>query len=339
MNKRRVSLKEIAAKAGVSSALVSMVLNGKSKKYGIGEEATKRVLQIAREMNYSPNIMARGLRSGKSYLIGLVVADIANPFFASLAREIEKTASECGYTVIYGSSDEDSKLMEHIMQTFVNQGVDGLVVVPCEQSRGFVKECFEQRIPMVLVDRDYPDLNIPSVMLDNLAAARSLTQHLIEQGHRRIGYVTFDSQLSHVRNRLAGYEQTMLEAGLSPDVHRFSLQHDPQSMKQLLSEILVSDKRCEALIFSNNTLTIDGLYAIRELSLRIPDDVAVVGYDGGDVFDLYTPPISYVKQPILDMGREAVQLLLKQLESTDVPSLETIVMQPEFFFTQSAARR
>ncbi|MFA6590207.1 MAG: LacI family DNA-binding transcriptional regulator, partial [Bacteroidales bacterium] len=128
--KKKVSLKDIAQAVGVSSALVSMVLNGKAKQYGIGEEATRKVLAKAKELNYQPNIMARGLRSGKSHLLGLVVADISNPFFAILAREIERAASERGYTVIYGSSDEQPGHLCTLMNTLANQGVDGIIVVP-----------------------------------------------------------------------------------------------------------------------------------------------------------------------------------------------------------------
>lgn len=337
--RKKVSLKEIAKAAGVSSALVSMVLNGKGKQYGIGEEATQRVLRIAKEMDYQPNIMARGLRSGKSNLIGLVVADIANPFFAALAREIEITASEKGYTVIYGSSDEKSENFDKLIRALVNRGVDGVIAVPCENSAGVVSELSEHKFAMVMVDRYFPELNVSAVVLNNVEASSMVTKHLIEQGYKNIEYVTFRSELNHVRERISGYEQAMKDAGLPTSFFRFDMQHTKEEMREYLTKVL-QEKKVDALIFSNNTLTIEGLYIMRDLHCQIPEDVAVFGYDGGEVFDLYNPPISYMKQPIMDMGREAVNILVEQIESKEdaVVEKKVVVVAPNMIITKSSIK-
>ena len=339
MPKKKVSIKEIASAAGVSSALVSMVLNGKAKQYGIGEEATQRVLRIAREMNYQPNIMARGLRSGKSHLVGLVVADIANPFFAKLAREIEKQASEHGYTVIYGSSDDNSRRLNSFMQTLVNQGVDGINAIPCEDTIKIAAELQEQKFPLVLVDRDYTDMEISSVLLDNEQAGRQITDYLITAGYRHIAFVAYSGDLSHIHGRLLGYQKAMQAHGLAEKVYRFNKDESRESIRAFLSSIRSGDETVDALIFANNTLTIEGLYMIRETCLRVPEDVALFGFDGGNAFDLFTPPVSYVRQPITEMGRQAFQLLMKQLEATEPLPAEKVVLQSSFVYTASSKSR
>ena len=131
---KKVSLKDIAEAAGVSTALVSFVLNGKKKEYRVGEETAKRILKIAQEMNYQPNIAAKSLRSGRTKTIGVVVSDISNPFFSQLARILEDEATKRGYTVLFGSSDEDTEKMDRVVSNLIIKGVDGLIIVPCENS-------------------------------------------------------------------------------------------------------------------------------------------------------------------------------------------------------------
>ncbi|MCK9300392.1 MAG: LacI family DNA-binding transcriptional regulator [Bacteroidales bacterium] len=338
--KKKVSLKDIAQAVGVSSALVSMVLNGKAKQYGIGEEATRKVLAKAKELNYQPNIMARGLRSGKSHLLGLVVADISNPFFAILAREIERAASERGYTVIYGSSDEQPGHLCTLMNTLANQGVDGIIVVPCENSEDLISDLYLQKYAMVLVDRFFPNINTLSVSLDNAKACRDVTQHLLNQGFKRITFVSYESELYHTTERIRGYREAMQEAGLGQNVNVLELPQEKyhEMMLQVFEDNQIN-KNSDALIFSTNSLTIQGLYVLNQLKIRIPEDVAVFGFDGGDVFHLYSPAISYVKQPVEEMGRKAVTILIDQLESDEPQEIKRYELKPELVITESSLKK
>ncbi len=339
--KKKVSLKDIAQAVGVSSALVSMVLNGKSKQYGIGEEATRKVLAKAKELNYQPNIMARGLRSGRSHLLGLVVADISNPFFAILAREIERAASEKGYTVIYGSSDEKPEHLSKLMNTLANQGVDGIIVVPCENSEELIADLYLQKYAMVLVDRYFPKINTLSVSLDNAKACREVTQHLLSQGFRKISFVTYESKLLHTSERIRGYSEAMQEAGLKNNVSILKLHQENyrEMMIQVFEKNQIKNKNIEALIFSTNSLTVQGLYVLNHLKIRIPEDVAVFGFDGGDVFDLYSPAISYVRQPVEEMGRKAVNVLIDLLESDEPQEIKRYVLKPELIIAESSIKK
>ncbi|HOD27088.1 MAG TPA: LacI family DNA-binding transcriptional regulator [Bacteroidales bacterium] len=337
--KKKVSLKDIAQAVGVSSALVSMVLNGKAKQYGIGEEATRKVLAKAKELNYQPNIMARGLRSGRSRLLGLVVADISNPFFATLAREIERAASERGYTVIYGSSDEKPEHLSKLMNTLANQGVDGIIVVPCENSEELIADLYLQKYAMVLVDRYFPKINTLSVSLDNAEACKKVTRHLLSQGYKKIGFVSYESELLHMTERVRGYCEAMQEAGLKNSINVLKLPQDKyqETMLQVFEQHQI--KNLEALIFSNNSLTIQGLYVLKQLKVRIPEDLAVFGFDGGDVFDLYCPAISYVRQPVEEMGRKAVTVLIDQLESEKPGEIKRYVLKSDLVIAESSLKK
>ncbi len=337
--KKKVSLKDIAQAVGVSSALVSMVLNGKAKQYGIGEEATRKVLAKAKELNYQPNIMARSLRSGGSRLLGLVVADISNPFFATLAREIERAASERGYTVIYGSSDEKPEHLSKLMNTLANQGVDGIIVVPCENSEELIADLYLQKYAMVLVDRYFPKINTLSVSLDNAEACKNVTRHLLSQGYKKIGFVSYESELLHMTERVRGYCEAMQEAGLKNSINVLKLPQDKyqETMLQVFEQHQI--KNLEALIFSNNSLTIQGLYVLKQLKVRIPEDLAVFGFDGGDVFDLYCPAISYVRQPVEEMGRKAVTVLIDQLESEKPGEIKRYVLKSDLVIAESSLKK
>ena len=157
---RKTSLKDIAEAAGVSTALVSFVLNGKEKEYRVGEKTAQRILKIANEMNYQPNLAAKSLRSGKTKTIGLVVSDISNPFFSQLARVLEDEAARKGYTVLFGSSDENKDKMNRIVGNLINKGVDGLIIVPCNNSEKSISSLVNNHIPVVLFDRYFPEIII-----------------------------------------------------------------------------------------------------------------------------------------------------------------------------------
>ncbi len=333
---KKVSLKQIAEAAGVSSALVSMVLNGKAKQYGIGEEAAKKVMAIAEEMHYQPNLMARSLRSGHSHLIGLIVADIANPFFADLARVIEKTANERGYTVVYSSSDESAEQMERQMNSMYNQGIDGIIVVPCEYSADAIRDMAARNYPMVLLDRDLPGVDVPSFMIDNAAASSSMTRTLLEKGFRRISLISYDTAMNHAVERRRGYSQAMRDAGLLPDVHCLPYKDFSAEMRTIFTQLFIEQKRADALIFCTNALTREGLFILRELGLSIPNDTAVFGFDGGDVFDMYDPKISYLVQPIAEMGSMAANSLIDVIEGN--ATAKSVYMPSSLVLTPSVER-
>ncbi|NLB03040.1 MAG: LacI family transcriptional regulator, partial [Bacteroidales bacterium] len=245
-----------------------------------------------------------------------------------------------GYTVIYGSSDEQPGHLCTLMNTLANQGVDGIIVVPCENSEDLISDLYLQKYAMVLVDRFFPNINTLSVSLDNAKACGDVTQHLLKQGFKRITFVSYESELFHTTERIRGYREAMQEAGMGESVNVLELPQDKyhEMMLEVFEDNQIN-KNSDALIFSTNSLTIQGLYVLNQLKIRIPEDVAVFGFDGGDVFHLYSPAISYVKQPVEEMGRKAVTILIDQLESDEPQEIKRYELKPELVITESSLKK
>src|SRR5690606_9623935 len=201
-------LKDIAKEAGVSIATVSYVLS-KQGKSGVSLEVSDRVKSIAEKLNYRPNQIAKSLQSGKSQTIGLIVADISNPFFAQIARIIEDEAKRNGYTVIFGSSDEKASKSEDLIKFLLNRQVDGFIITPTESSEEQIQLLREQNIPFVLIDRYFPDIDTNYVVIDNYLAALDATKQLMEHGKKRIGMVAYASELQHMQERIQGYRDAL----------------------------------------------------------------------------------------------------------------------------------
>jgi LacI family transcriptional regulator len=337
--KKKISLKELAASLGVSPTLVSIVLNGKAKQYRISDEMAKKVKAAAQEMHYTPNVAARNLRSGKSNLIGVIVTDISNPFYSTLSRIIEDKANEFNYNVLFSSSDEDIESTKNLVEVLLNKGVDGLILVPCDGSKNLVKTISEDKFPLVLLDRHFPDLNVSYSCLDNYKSTELITQHLIKQGYKKISIVAYVTEMVHINHRIAGYQDEMIKAGLEDKIviERINISNANNEIGETL-ENLVSKHKTEAVIFTTNMLAVSGIYYLNEKGVKIPDELAVVGFNRNDVFNLYYSPISYIKQPLEIIANEAVNMLIQQIETPDQPNKLMVVAEPELVIQQSSIK-
>lgn len=309
---RRVSLKDIADRVGVSTALVSYVMNRTEKGKRISKDLVRKIFKAAEELNYQPDEIARSLRKGSTKSIGLIVADIANPFFGHLARTIENEALRFGYTVIMGSSDEVVEKSELLLNTLMNRRVDGFIIAPAEGTENQIKSIIEKKIPLVLIDRFFPDINTNYVVIDNYKSTYDAGCCLINRGFRKIGFITYKSTLMHFKERTRGYVEAMRANGLSKNIHVVEVVSDMsgEDMENARLDLLVSEKKIDALIFATNMLSIEGLYYMHKRKIMIPDDVGFIGYDGGDCFNLYYSPLTYIEQPVDNIGKEAVKILI-----------------------------
>src|SRR5690606_20625943 len=215
--KKKISLKDIAQKVGVSTALVSYVLSGKEKEGRVGQEMAEIIRETAKKLNYQPNQIAKSLKSGRSYTIGLIVADISNPFFAHIARTVEDEAKNDGYTTIFGSSDENSEKSQHLIDALINRQVDGFIIAPVEHSEKQIEYIKSLNIPFVLIDRYFPDIETNYVVIDNYKATYNATQHLLDNGYRRIGLAVYENELKHMLDRINGYKGALQDYGLALD--------------------------------------------------------------------------------------------------------------------------
>ena len=316
---KRVSLKDIAKKVGVSVALVSYVLNGKDKQMRIGAEVVRKINQTAADMNYEPNQIARSLRMGSTKTIGLVVADISNPFFGQLARIVEDEALKMGYTVIFGSSDEDEGKSGKVLNTFLNRQVDGYIIVPSEGTVKQVSSLLRRKLPVVLFDRYFPEINCSHIILNNFQATFDATSWLLSKGLKKIALVAYKTSLIHMTERIRGFSEAMENKGIDFTKYLVEVKFE-QSRKEMeiaLNDYFKRNKNTEAIIFANNGLSLEGLYYLQKHSMGIPGDIAFIGFDGGEVFDLYSTPLSYVKQPLEEMGKEAVNVLMESMKGSN----------------------
>lgn len=337
--KKRTSLKDVAASVGVSTTLASIVLNGKAEQYRISEEMTRRVYATAKEMNYSPNLIARNLRSGKSQLIGVIVTDISNPFYSNISRIIEDRANEFNYTVLFSSSDEDLNNTNRLINVLINKGVDGLIIVPCDGSENSIRNLHDDNVPLVLLDRHFPNVDIRYSCLNNYKSTELITEHLIEQGYKDISIIAYETEMVHIKDRIAGYEGTMIKAGLKDKImiEIINILNAKFEIRGVL-ENLINKKRSDAVIFSTNMLTINGIYYLNEMKIKIPEDIAVVGFNRNDAFNLFYSPITFIKQPLELIANEAVNMLIDQIENSGNAVKTSMVAEPELVIQKSSLR-
>jgi LacI family transcriptional regulator len=312
----RVSIKDIAREVRVSTTSVSLVLNGKDKNGRIGKEVSEKIWNKAKEMNYEPNNLARGLRIGRSNTIGLVVADISNLFFANLAFHIQEQAEKYGYSVIIANTNESDLKMEKMINVLKSRQVDGFIIVPTEHGDVYITDLLKRRIPVVLMDRFFPELSVSSVVVDNYNATRKVVKRLIHQGCRNIGLVIYKSGLQHMQDRKRGYIDAMKEHQLfNPSLIKeinYSFLVDDVSIA--IESLLSKENRADGIFFATNTLSMLGIKQLMNSGLRIPENMSVICFDKSEAFDFTDASIPYIQQPIPEMGKAAVELVVNQIK-------------------------
>lgn len=333
---KRTSLKDIAQAVGVSTALVSYVLNNQ-KQGRIGKEIAEKIRDAATRLNYRPNQIARSLKTNKTYTVGLIVADISNTFSSCLARIIEDEADNRGYTVLFGSSDENAHKSEKLIETFLNRQVDGLIIAPPAGSEPQLLQLQKQEVPIVLVDRYFPEIQAGSICLDNFSATYKAVKHLYGGGSKRIGMITYDSSLFHLQERKKGYLTAMGEHDGTVDfLQEVDMRNDQQAIEAAIRKLLTLHSPVDAIIFATNRLAITGLKYLLSLPLRVPDDLAVVGFDETESFDFFYSPLTYIRQPLKEMGQAALGMLISEINRSG--EAKRIILEPELVIRQSSVR-
>jgi LacI family transcriptional regulator len=341
MSTKKTSLKDIAQRAGVSSALVSYVLNGKEKESRVGQEIARKIKDIAAELNYQPNHLAKSLRSGKTHTIGLIIADISNPFFANIARVVEDEAKRNGYTVIIGSSDERADKSEDLLNVLINRQVDGFIIVSSEGSEGQSQYLKERGIPFVLLDRYFPELETNYVSTDHYKASYEAGVHLINNNYRRIGMLAYDSQMFHMQERIRGYQDALRDHGITFEpawLKPVNLSQIEQEVRGAIDDLRSPETAVEAVIFATYSLALNALKYINELQINVPEDLAIVSFGQAEVFELYYCPITYVRQPIGLLGQKAVELLMREFKHQQSPTSQ-LLMEAELVVRASSKAR
>ena len=314
---KRASIKDIAREAGVSPTLVSFVLNGKQKQYRVSDQVADKIREVVKRMDYKPNGFAKSLREGTSHTIGVIVSDIANPFFANIVKNIETVAEERGYMALFASSDENAERLSNLLGKMLCKEVEGVIVVPCEGSEDTIRSLVDKRIPTVLLDRYIPDVRTNYVSLDNRKAGYDATEELIRKGHKKISLICYDFKLSNMKGRIEGYREAMKDYGLADEVkiQYVNISTLEKNGAKAIDKAL-SDG-CKAIVCATNSITVMCLRHLQKLKKNVPEDVTVMGFDGGSEFDFYNAPISFMTQPSETIAKKSVDILINQLQSNE----------------------
>lgn len=319
----KVTIVEVAARAGVSTATVSRVLSGLS---GARSPAREGVLKVARELNFHPNRLARGLRGRQRKLIGLILPDLQNPFFTGVVHGVEGVLCEAGFTLLLGHSNGLAEREQTHLGVLRGEGASGLVLIPGNAPDSDYESLRAWHLPVVAVDRTPTGLEVDFVSVTNRDGAREATQHFVALGYREIALINGPKGFDVSRERLIGYQEALNAAAL-PHTASLAVNGDFQQRSgyERMGQLLDLSKRPRAVLVGNNLMTLGALQAIHERGLRIPEDVAVIGFDDMAWATSLRPPLSAVAQPAEELGRTAARLLLEKIAEPDRPARQVVL--------------
>lgn len=314
------TIHDVALDAGVSPTTVSRYLNHRIE---LPASTSARIDAAILKLNYRPNVLARRLSTGKTEAIGLVTPEIREPFFAELASAVEDEADRHGYTIFMSSTRSDREREIAALRRLDDRHVDGLVMMTNTPDDGTLAKLIGRRRNVVLVDEDIPGVNVPRIFVENTEGAYEATRHLIEHGHRTIGYIGGPKGLLTVEERRAGFQRAMKEAGLTVrrDLMRLG-SFSPEVARQAVLDFMAAAEPPTAIFASSDYIGIGAIKGLRDAGLRVPDDVSLVGFDDVPMTELLNPPLTAVRQPIEAMGRQSF-LVLHELLSGRQPALLT----------------
>ncbi len=329
-NTDTVTIQQVAEKAGVSTATVSRVLNDSPL---VTEELKLRVRRTIDEMGYYPNRSARNLRTKNVRKIGVLFADISNPFFTSVLTGIESALQRAGYILLLGNSNETSQTEQMHLNAFLEEGVAGIIFAPTTSSRGRYEKVLDFGTPMLTIDRVVEGLKVDTVMINNTDAAYHATSHLIKLGHKDVAFISGPEKMSTSRFRQQGYQQAMRDAGhLSTRIVAGNFRQD--GGYEAMQTLLGAPGWPSAVVVSNNLMTLGALQSIHEHGLAIPKDIAVVGFDDMPWVASIQPPLSVIAQPTFEMGTVAARLLIDRIQNPDNP-IQRITLETQLIIRKS----
>jgi LacI family transcriptional regulator len=314
------TMREVAEKAQVSPTTVSHVINNTRH---VSEVVRSRVLAAMHELGYRPNALARSLRRGKTFTIGLILPDSANPFFAEIGRYIEEAAFQSGYNVILCNTEGNYYREQIYVDLLIKKQVDGLIFVAAGDQSESLRSLLHEEILVVLIDRQVQGVEVDVVLSDNLQGGYLATKHLLELGHTRIACVAGPSNVTPSSERVTGYRKALLEANLTLDDRLImSGNFRVDSGHHIVNGLLDLPRPPTAVFASNDLMAIGAMRAVAQKGLHVPRDFSIVGFDDIELASYTTPSLTTVRQPKMEMGKNAVDLLINRINDGEhSPSL------------------
>ncbi|MFQ6114257.1 MAG: LacI family DNA-binding transcriptional regulator [bacterium] len=336
---KRSTLKSIAERVGVSITTVSRVLGGKARRYRISKDTEEAVFRAAEELHYAPNHLARGLRLKRTHTIGLIIPDISNPFFASIARSVVMEARKVGYSIMLCDTQDNIRLEVDSIQLLQSRKVDGLIICPVGQDGRHLERLYDSGEAMVLVDRYFPQSKCPSVTSDNYKGAVQAVTHFIENGHRVIACIQGLLNTSTNNDRVRGYRDAHKMHGIPVDESLIVGDSFGERNGYIGAKLLLNrTSRPTAIFACSNLISLGAFRAVSEEGLKIPDDISIISFDDQPYSDYLSTPMTTVSQPNIEMGHIAFKLLIDQIELNTRPETNCVILPTKLIRRQSVKK-
>ncbi|MTD53218.1 LacI family DNA-binding transcriptional regulator [Amycolatopsis pithecellobii] len=332
-----VTLKDVAVRAGVHVATASRALDP-DRRHLVNAETRQRVEAVARELGYRINVLARGLRKGSTGLIGVVVADLGNPFLPPILRGVEEVLGPRGYLIAVSETHEDPETLRRVCEQLVARRVEGIVISAAHAGDGDFLATVEQSVPVVLAVRRVSGGGHHTVTHDDVLGARLVTEHLVKLGHRRLAQLRGPQDVSSFAGRARGFQDVLTEYGCT-EVTTGEPAREPTTAegRRLAAALLAAGgPRPTAIVAQNDLMAIGALDALGEAGLRCPEDISIVGYNDAPLTGHLTPPLTTVRLPSHALGRRVATTMLSQLDQNQEPPT-TVALEPELVIRASTA--
>lgn len=327
--------KDVAELAGVHPSTVSRVINNDSR---ISEKTKERVLLAIKKLGYTPNAIARGLKTKRTYTLGMLIPDITNPFFAEIARGVEDAANKNNFNVILCNTDDKPKKERTYLEILREKRVDGLILGTAHIKDKSILELERQKFPYMLISRNIERLDKNCIIIDDVAGGIMATEYLIKLGHQRIAHITGPLQTRSALNRLKGYKLALKKYGIE---YRDELVGEGdfriKGGYQVMKRYLKLAKPPTAIFAANDLLALGAMQAIQKKNFSIPDDFSVIGFNDIELASFVYPPLTTIRQPILEMGNLAVKMLLKIITDKEF-NQRRVVLQPKLIIRESCKK-
>lgn len=336
--KKRKSIYDVAKELQVSVTTLSFVLNGKGQEKRISKAVIHKIETYIKEIGYQPNHLGRSLSTGKSRTIGMIVGDINNPFFSEVASGIEKIALKAGYTLIVASSNNDLAQMKSVIKLLNDRNVDGFIISPIAGIEETIADLKKEGKPLIVFNCYFPELDTFNIVVDNKKGAFEATRHLFDNGFSNIGFITLD--LYSQVERIEGYSCFIESQQLNKNILKLPYELNYEEITNKITQFLTTNDGLDSVFFSTNFLTLGGLKAISKLGDKYAK-MGIVSFDDHLLYDVLTPGITAIKQPVKKISSTIINHLLTMLDAPadKVTTPETIVFPVELIVRQSSFKR
>lgn len=332
-----VTIRDVARRADVHPGTVSRALNEQTRAL-VNQETAERVLRAADELGYRPNPIARGLKTNRSFTVGVLIPDLTNPLFPPIVRGVEDRLGPAGYTPLLVNTDSDPAREHSHIEAMRARQVDGLIAATARLDVEELADLAAGGMPLVLVNRSLEDGSVPAVTVDDAKGSALAVEHVVSLGHVRIGHVAGPQFVSTGHRRYEGFKAAMDAAGLpvAPEYVSFADAYTEAEGARACAEVLAAEPRVTAIVAANDRLAIGCYDALSSAGLSCPEDVSIIGFNDMPLIDRLRPPLTSIRVPQREIGYEAAEVLLRELSGEPGPNRE-VVLDPSLVVRGSTA--